>query len=63
MDHTCTKKHKTLTEAGHMLAPLSPPAPPPRGWVTVTEENYIRVAQNLPTVTAGQHTLLLLYLN
>ena len=51
------KKHKTLTEAGHRLAPLTPPAPPPSGWVTVSSENYLQVAPDLPTVTAGQYTI------
>lgn len=51
------KKHKTLTEAGHRLAPLIPPAPPPSGWVTVSSENYLQVAPDLPTVTAGQYTI------
>ena len=47
------KKHRTLTEAGHTLAPLSPPAPPPSGWVTITEENHLQVSLDLPT---GQYT-------
>ena len=51
------KKHKSLTEAGHRLAPLTPPAPPPSGWVTISSENYQAVAPNLPTVTAGQFTI------
>ena len=48
------KKHKTL---GHRLAPLAPPAPPPSGWVTVSSENYLQVAPDLQTVTAGQYTI------
>lgn len=51
------KKHKTLTEAGHRVAPPTPPAPPPSGWVTVSSENYLQVAPDLPTVTAGQYTI------
>ena len=50
-------KHKTLTDAGHRLAPLSPPAPPPSGWVTVSSENYLQLAPDLLTVTAGQFTI------
>ena len=53
------QKHKTLTDAGHSLAPLNPPAPPPSGWVTVSSENYLQVAPDLPTVTAGQYTIIL----
>ena len=53
------KKHKALTDAVHRLAPLNPPAPPPSGWVTVSSENYLQVAPDLPTVTAGQYTILL----
>ena len=53
------KKHKTLTDTGHKLVPLNPPAPPPSGWVTVSSENYLQVAADLPTVTAGQYTIIL----
>ena len=51
------KNHNTLTEAGHRLAPLISPAPPPSGWVTVSSENYLQVAPDLPSVTASQYTI------
>ena len=51
------KKHKTLTDAGHRPAPLNPLVPPPSGWVTISSENYLQVAPDLPTVTAGQYTI------
>ena len=51
------KKHKILTEAGQRLVPLTSPAPPPSGWVTVSSENYLQVAPNLPTITPGQWTI------
>eukprot|EP00731_Ephydatia_muelleri_P024343 Em0016g614a len=47
------KKYKTLTDAGHVLAPLTAPPPPPSGWVTVSSENYTQVAPDIPTVTVG----------
>ena len=51
------KKHQTLTEAGHQLAPLVFPTPPPSDWLTVLSNNYLQVPLKLPTVTAGQYVI------
>ena len=49
------KKHKTLTDAGLRLPPLSSPSPPPSGWVTVSSKKTI--FKLLWTVTAGQYNI------
>ena len=55
------KKYKTLADAGHRLAPLTAPSSPPSGRVTVSGENYMQVAPDIPTVTVtvtvGQYIL------
>ena len=51
------KKYKMLTDAGHVIAPLTAPPPPPSGWVTVSSENYTQVAPDIPTITVGQYIL------
>ena len=52
------KKYKTLTDAGHRLAPLTALPPPPSGWVTLAAENYMQVAPDIPAVTAGQYIIM-----
>ena len=47
------KKLKAISDAGETTATVNPPAPPPSGWVTITEDNYLTVAQDLPAITAG----------
>ena len=47
------KKLKAITNAEDVTVTMSPPAPPPSGWVTITEDNYLTIAQDLPAVTAG----------
>ena len=48
------QKYKNLSDTGQQLAPLGHPTLPLSGWTTVTSENYLQVAQNIPTVTAGE---------
>ena len=35
------KKLKAISDAGETTATVNPPAPPPSGWVTITEDNYL----------------------
>jgi hypothetical protein len=47
------RKFERLQQSGHNIAPLSLPAPPPTGWVAVTESNYNEIALKIPKVLPG----------